>query len=325
MTNINPFSSDILKTYKIINKTMSNFGFSTQNDNIVLFTELINTLEKLIDNDNIVIGIKPKKLKLLIPKKYKGIIKGLHPDKEKLENIVHEKDNDEKYNFIDNGGYSSIKKSKNITTKEIYFTNVKLKNIINDSNFASLYFNMISRLDDIYLNDIKLNREELMEFYLVIHTVQDITLNIKNSEMINVFPELYAKPSFKNDKFKNYEIKLYEKNDYFTVTDRLSSIEIDNYIPYTVEHHNNHSGTLYTNIYALGFGNNSINMDNLKEFQNQEIIRCIIQDYHLIFVQPPPPPLIHLPTPSPSPPHLPSPTETSLRKNILNNVCFCIK
>ena len=331
MANVTDSQIDILKLYKMINQRMSTFVFPTANAE---FIQLMSDIEKFIDNDNIILGNKPKKLKLLISKKYKGILKGLHPDKEKTENILHEKDGDEKYNFIDNGGYSSIKKSKNDTTKEVYITNVKLGDVINDSNFSSLYSELISRVDHIYLNDIKVQLEELMEFYLVIHTVQDITLNIKNSQMRSVFPELYSEPLYKDDEFKNYAIKLYENNKYFTITDRLSRNEMDNYVPYTVDHYNNDSGALYTNVYGAGFGNNTINMGNLKELQNQKIIQHIIEDHNLISLpstdksvpRPIPPPLpLQIPTPSPSVADLDSPTNARSEKKILNKICACIK
>lgn len=273
-THIAETNIDILNTYKVINDTMSKITRENRDD----FNALVSILQGFIDNDTIILGNRPTKLKLLIPEKYEGLMKGLHPDKDKTENIINKmEDGDTKYNFIDNGGYSSIKKSKNVHTGEVKITNVKLKHLIHEANYVSLYSDMIARLKNLYLNDINLDIHEVMEFKIIIHKVQDTTLNIKNSLMTTVFPELYSEPLYKDGKFKNYVIKLYPHNNYFTINERLLSDEIPIFIPYGRKQCNNNSGELYTNIYAGGFGNNSINKGNLKELQNQEVIAHIIQ------------------------------------------------
>ena len=265
---------DILNTYKVINDTMSKITRENRDN----FNALVNIVQRYIDNDTIIVGNRPTKLKLLIPENYQGLMKGLHPDKEKTENIINRmEDGDIKYNFIDNGGYSSIKKSKNDQTGEVYITNVKLGHVIRDPNYVSLYSYMIARLKNLYLNDVKVDIHDIMEFKIIIHKVQDVTLNIKNSLMTTVFPQLYGEPLYKDGKFKNYVIKLYPHNDYFTINERLLSSEIPIFIPYGRKQCSNNSGSLYTNIYAGGFGNNSINIGNLKELQNQEVIARIIE------------------------------------------------
>ena len=105
--------NDISNIYSIINGTMSMISHENRLD----FNALITYIEKYIDNDTIIIGNRPTKLKLLIPENYVGLMRGMHPDQKKTENIVHiMEDGDIKFNFIDNGGYSSIKKSKNDKT-----------------------------------------------------------------------------------------------------------------------------------------------------------------------------------------------------------------
>lgn len=273
-THIAETDIDILNTYKVINDNMSKITRENRDD----FNAMVSIVQRFIDNDTIIVGNRPTKLKLLIPENYDGLMKGLHPDKDKTENIINRmEDGDTKYNFIDNGGYSSIKKSKNDQTGEVLITNVKLGHVIRDSNYVSLYSDMIDRLKNLYLNDVKLDIQDIIEFKIIIHKVQDVTLNIKNSLMTTVFPELYGESSYKDGKFKNYVIKLYPHNNYFTINERLLSSEIPIFIPYTRKQCSNNFGPLYTNIYAGGFGNNSINMGNLKELQNQEVIARIIE------------------------------------------------
>ena len=242
------------------------------------FNLFVGSIQQFIDNDTIIVGNKPIKLKLLIPQSYVGLLRGLHPDQYKSDNIVHQmEDGDIKYNFIDNGGYSSIKKSKNDKTGEVFISNVKLGHVIQDPKYAEIYSDMIGRLQNLYLNDLKLDLQEIMKFSIAIHKVQDVSLNIKNSLMTTVFPQLYSVPLYKDGIFKNYVIKLYQHNDYFGINDRFLSCEIAEFVPYTAKQCTNESGVLYTNIYAGGFGNNSINMGNLKELQNQEKIAHIME------------------------------------------------
>jgi len=214
-----------------------------------------------IDTLNVFVSINPIKIKLIIPvdmydndKKVLGIYPFGSQQKEVL-NIKNKKDK-LLYHLMDVGGYSNIpQESESIKVLDINYKDVKKL-----FRKEKIYKDLLNRYDDV------VNRTDVIK--VLIHNISDTVLYIKNSMMKNLFPQSYLDKEGKSI----YLFNNTDMNDRFRITYRTSGKSL---FPI-----HEGEGPLYTNLYPGRFGNNSININNVKEISSkgQKKVKLLIKN-----------------------------------------------
>lgn len=214
-----------------------------------------------IDTLNVFVSINPIKIKLIIPVDMydndKKVL-GIHPFGSQQKEVLKIKNKKDKllYHLMDVGGYSNIpQESESIEVIDMNYNDVK-----HLFKKEKIYKDLLNRYDDV------VNSKGVIK--VLIHNINDTVLYIKNSLMENLFPQSYL------DKEGKY-IYLFDNidmNDRFRISYRTSGKSL--FPTHEGE------GKLYTNIYPGRFGNNSININNVKEISSkgQKKVKLLIKN-----------------------------------------------
>ena len=213
-----------------------------------------------INNNNIFVSKSPTKIKLIIPiDKYDNSkVIGIHPFGSKQEETLytHNKKGEEIYHMMDVGGYSNISREHHyIKILDISYSRFK-KYCMK----YPIYKDLCKRYEKVVGKTITVK--------IVIHIIKETVLYINNSLMPRLFPESHL-----ND--EKTHIVLFNNSDlehYFKLSYRTSGKEL---FPKKLG-----ASILYSNIYPGRFGNNSININNVKEIskKGQQNVMKIIKN-----------------------------------------------
>ena len=123
-----------------------------------------------------------------------------------------------------------------------------------------IYRDLLNRYDNV------VNRKENIK--VLIHNINDTVLYVKNTSMQKLFPNAYLD----DEKKYIYLFNNTELDDRFKLSHRTSSKLL---FP-----KNEGESQLYSNIYPGKFGNNSININNVKEISSkgQEKVKLLIKN-----------------------------------------------
>ena len=209
---------------------------------------------------NCFISKNPKKIKLIIPvERYDDdkMVSGIYPFGSTKKEILKTKNSKDEllYHLMDVGGYSSVPQdSKSIQIIEVDYTHIK--EIFKKEN---IYNDLLKRYEVVIGKQDKIK--------VLIHNINETVLYIKNRYMQQLFPESYL------DEEKKYIYLFHntELDDRFKLSYRTSGNSL---FP-----KNEGESQLYSNIYPGRFGNNSINMNNVKEISNkgQKKVKSLLQ------------------------------------------------
>tara|TARA_B100000424_G_scaffold271728_2_gene276294 strand:- start:3258 stop:4082 length:825 start_codon:yes stop_codon:yes gene_type:complete len=202
-----------------------------------------------INNNDIFVSKSPTKIKLIIPiDKYDNSkIIGIHPFGSKQQETLctHNKKGEEIYHMMDVGGYSNIsRKHPSIKILDIPYSTFKTCCMK-----YPIYKDLCKRYEKVVGKTIMVK--------IMIHIIKDTVLYINNSVMPRLFPESHL-----NDEkthivlFNNSHLEHYFKLSYRTSGKELFPKKLG-------------ASILYSNIYPGRFGNNSININNVKEINNK--------------------------------------------------------
>ena len=213
-----------------------------------------------IDTLNVFVSINPIKIKLIIPVDMydndKKVL-GIHPFGSQQKEVLNIKNKKDKllYHLMDAGGYSNIPQdSESIEVIDMNYNDVKYL-----FRKEKIYKDLLNRYDDV------VNRKGIIK--VLIHNISDTVLYIKNSLMNNLFPHSYLDKEGKSI----YLFNNTDMNDRFRISYRTSGKSL--FPTYEGE------GQLYTNLYPGRFGNNSININNVKEISSkgQKNVKLLIK------------------------------------------------
>ena len=244
---------------KDIPKKLEEFDRLKKNEN-----EIKNFFSKIkIDTPSIFVSINPIKIKLIIPTDLYDNdknVSGMHPFGSVKTEVLKIKNKKDKllYHLMDVGGYSNVSQD----SESIKVINMNYENIKQLFKNEKIYRDLLKRYDNV------VNRKDTIK--ILIHNITDTVLYIKNTLMQKLFPQCYI------DEEKKY---------IYLFTDTESENDNRFKINYRTKGNllfpkNEGESQLYSNIYPGRFGNNSINMNNVKEISSkgQKTVKLLIKN-----------------------------------------------